>query len=575
MRLFTTTLLTTIFLASGFSQINPEALSVSNPQNTFVIIIANEDYQVNTQQYVSDVTHAILEAEKFRKMLIEKYGISKHNISYYANANATQMKLLATKIARLVEKNENPAEVIFYYTGKYIEHDSKNIIYLLPTEFNNTDIRYAVNLEYFLQKLEKAPPIKVTLLIDGQTPSAARSASILEDGGKFFEIDNIQLTSTVKIRISNTEPFILPSNSEDESAKANHLDNNTLATAEDKKGPVIELTSHDISKNYKAKDKWLYIEGIASDDRDLFLVSVNGQEAHLEANGEFSAKVILHEGLNKIYIQAIDIHKNISNVVFPVTFQSSKSAPVDGEDSRSADAHDADEIRYYALLIGVNEYADPAMTNLDEPINDANKLYAVLTQEYSFPENQITLLKNPKRSDIIKQLDNYEKTLTEKDNLLIFYAGHGTWNSKVNKGYWLPSDAQLNNTSNWIRNSTISGYISGIPSRHTLLIADACFSGGIFKTRSISESPESIQRIYELPSRKAMTSGILSEVPDKSVFIEFFTKRLIENEEKYITAEQLFYSFKPAVINNSENIPQYGTIKNAGDEGGDFIFMRK
>jgi hypothetical protein len=112
---------------------------------------------------------------------------------------------------------------------------------LLPTEFNNTDIRYAVNLEYFLQKLEKAPPIKVTLLIDGQTPSAARSASILEDGGKFFEIDNIQLTSTVKIRISNTEPFILPSNSEDESAKANHLDNNTLATAEDKKDLSLNL----------------------------------------------------------------------------------------------------------------------------------------------------------------------------------------------------------------------------------------------------------------------------------------------------------------------------------------------
>jgi hypothetical protein len=72
-----------------------------------------------------------------------------------------------------------------------------------------------------------------------------------------------------------------------------------------------------------------------------------------------------------------------------------------------------------------------------------------------------------------------------------------------------------------------------------------------------------------------MTSGILSEVPDKSVFIEFFTKRLIENEEKYITAEQLFYSFKPAVINNSENIPQYGTIKNAWRRRWRFYFHEK
>jgi hypothetical protein len=30
-----------------------------------------------------------------------------------------------------------------------------------------------------------------------------------------------------------------------------------------------------------------------------------------------------------------------------------------------------------------------------------------------------------------------------------------------------------------------------------------------------------------------------------------------------------------AVINNSENIPQFGTIQNVGDEGGDFIFIKR
>jgi len=34
---------------------------------------------------------------------------------------------------------------------------------------------------------------------------------------------------------------------------------------------------------------------------------------------------------------------------------------------------------------------------------------------------------------------------------------------------------------------------------------------------------------------------------------------------------QLFVSFREAVMNNSPNTPQYGTIQNAGDEGGDFI----
>ena len=84
-----------------------------------------------------------------------------------------------------------------------------------------------------------------------------------------------------------------------------------------------------------------------------------------------------------------------------------------------------------------------------------------------------------------------------------------------------------------------------------------------------------ISRLNELPSRKAMTSGTLKEVPDKSVFVEYLVKRLLENEEDYLPSEQLFFSFKPAVLNNSDNIPQFGEIKDAGDEGGDFIFKRK
>jgi hypothetical protein len=74
-----------------------------------------------------------------------------------------------------------------------------------------------------------------------------------------------------------------------------------------------------------------------------------------------------------------------------------------------------------------------------------------------------------------------------------------------------------------------------------------------------------------------MTSGALNQVPDKSVFLEYLIKRLEENQSKYLPAEQLFSSFKMAVINNSpeEQVPQYGEVKETGDEGGDFIFIRK
>ena len=68
---------------------------------------------------------------------------------------------------------------------------------------------------------------------------------------------------------------------------------------------------------------------------------------------------------------------------------------------------------------------------------------------------------------------------------------------------------------------------------------------------------------------------MLNEVPDRSVFMKYLTKRLEENNIKYISSLELFTQFRVAVMNNSNNTPQYGTIHNTGDEGGDFIFIKK
>ncbi len=254
------------------------------------------------------------------------------------------------------------------------------------------------------------------------------------------------------------------------------------------------------------------------------------------------------------------------------------SSPVEMK-SRANVANGSAEIqiegKYYALFIAVNDYDDPLIADLDQPINDAHRLYDVLIKDYFFEEVNMSILKNPKREEIIEELDRLSREMTKNDNLLVFYAGHSYWDEVTENGYWLPADARKQNTAQWIRNSTISGYIRSIPARHTLLVADACFSGSIFKTRSAFSNNLPIKRLYDLPSRKAMTSGTLKEVPDKSVFIEYMIKRLKENEEKLLPSEQLFFSFKPAVLNNSQNIPQFGVVSNAGDEGGDFIFIRR
>ncbi|WP_370087701.1 caspase domain-containing protein [Ekhidna sp.] len=233
--------------------------------------------------------------------------------------------------------------------------------------------------------------------------------------------------------------------------------------------------------------------------------------------------------------------------------------------------------KYFALIIGINDYQDENIQNLDNPINDAEQLAGVLTYHYSFDQENVNVLENPRREDIIKALDELTNKVTEKDNLLIFYAGHGIWNEQLNQGYWLPSDASMDSKSYWLSNSTLRDYVGGINSKHTLLISDACFSGGILKERAVFENSRAILEVYKLTSRKAMTSGTLKTVPDESVFIEYLLKNLVNNQAPLLSADQLFRHFKTAVINNSPNgqVPQYGPISQAGDEGGDFIFLKR
>jgi hypothetical protein len=231
--------------------------------------------------------------------------------------------------------------------------------------------------------------------------------------------------------------------------------------------------------------------------------------------------------------------------------------------------------RNYAILIGNEKYDDPGLMELSEPIQDVTELYNTLTKKYNFDPENITLLKNPTKAEIIGTLHQLRSKVTTTDNLLIFYAGHGYWDEGMGVGYWLPRDARKDNPVNWIPNTDLTNYLGAIKTKHTLLIADACFSGGIFKTRSAFSATYAVEMLYQLNSRKAITSGMMNEVPDKSVFFQYLIKNLKENPNEYLSAEELFSKMRMAVINNTENVPQFGTIQNVGDEGGDFIFIRR
>jgi len=309
----------------------------------------------------------------------------------------------------------------------------------------------------------------------------------------------------------------------------------------------------------------LLIHGKVTDESGINALYINENPISLDDNNWFATKINLDEGDNNISIIAEDNLGNSCKTEYVVHYKPEIIFSAVGKGGN-----------YYALLIGIDDYSDQNLDDLDNPIADATRLKEILINHYTFDTNNINLIENAKRKEIILALEEFKSKITPYDNFLLFYAGHGWLDEKANVGYWLPSDAAKTNKVDWYPNSDLRNYLKGIEAKHALVIADACFAGSIFQARGVTIDPQkSIPALYEHPSRKAMTSGNKTEVPDRSAFTEYLIETLAENQEKYIASEQLFNSFKIAVINNSDVEPLFGEIRNVGDQGGDFIFIRK
>jgi hypothetical protein len=95
---------------------------------------------------------------------------------------------------------------------------------------------------------------------------------------------------------------------------------------------------------------------------------------------------------------------------------------------KSTDAR-AFKTNYYALVIGNNDYRQ--LPRLKTALNDAKEVGRLLSEKYGFKTKVLT---NATRKDILNAVNEYRKSLGEKDSFLVYYAGHGEYDKTVGKG---------------------------------------------------------------------------------------------------------------------------------------------
>ncbi|MBL7793032.1 MAG: caspase family protein [Saprospiraceae bacterium] len=226
--------------------------------------------------------------------------------------------------------------------------------------------------------------------------------------------------------------------------------------------------------------------------------------------------------------------------------------------------------------IGINAYKHfPPLNNAVNDIKDVAKL---LQNQYELDSEHTILLFDEAATmdNIIIKLDYLRSHVSKDDKLIVYYSGHGHLDSS-NKGYWIPVDAQRENTAHYIRNSTLRDYIEDISSRHTLIISDSCFSGSLF-LRGINRADFAIEELEQRPSRWALCSGrhdehVFDGEPGKnSPFTESILDILRSNRLPKLNVAKLADRVIELTRANYEQLPEGNPLYGLGHKGGQYVF---
>lgn len=313
----------------------------------------------------------------------------------------------------------------------------------------------------------------------------------------------------------------------------------------------------------------------------LYSFNVNDRNLtdKVDSAGLFKFDVPLASGGTPINLVAVDRQGKRTSLDFTLV----QNSPT--QTAKAVVPSGVDFGKYHALVIGNANYR--FLPKLSTAVADAKAVAEELSKRYGFKTH---LLLNADRYQILSELNRLRAELNDKDNLLIYYAGHGELDKTNLRGYWLPIDAETKSDANWISSVAITDILNAMTARHVLVVADSCYSGAL--TRSAlgqidSGLTDEQQRNYlkamvKSRSRTVLTSGGLQPVldgggGDHSVFAKSFLE-VLRNSRETLEGRRLHLEVSARVLtaalrHHIEQVPEYAPIKYAGHEAGDFVFI--
>jgi hypothetical protein len=231
----------------------------------------------------------------------------------------------------------------------------------------------------------------------------------------------------------------------------------------------------------------------------------------------------------------------------------------------------------HLLVIGIDKYSH-GIPQLNNAVRDAKDFQKILLEHYQFEQSVPLFDKDATKDNILEAFDHMLATLTDNDNLVLYFSGHGELHDLTKRGYWIPVDATLGKRGDYLSNNDVVDFFKNCKAHHIFAIVDSCFSGALFQTRKLTNVAE---RLDNVPSRWLLTAGLKEPVSDgsfgsNSPFAKALIAHLKGNEQPALWVSDLCNRVLQGVVfNEDKQTPRGEPLPDVGHLGGQFVFYKK
>jgi len=149
-------------------------VSQSKEEQTFAVIIANENYKSESQ-----VLFAQNDGVAFKECCLQTLGLPEKNVHYIADATLNEIRKEMNWLSNVSEAFDGEANIVFYYAGHGIPDEKSKSAYLLPVDGYGSDIESGYKIDDLYSKLGSLNTEGVVVFLDACFSGTQRNGDML------------------------------------------------------------------------------------------------------------------------------------------------------------------------------------------------------------------------------------------------------------------------------------------------------------------------------------------------------------------------------------------------------------